>query len=256
MHMAGKTMLQAGVLADTTPMQNYIYESVHGHIVVNIEGRPCLLDTGSPFSLGYEVIYIAGQEFPLHNSYLGVTCDYLTDNIGVPIEGLIGADIVQAFTLSVFSSERTVQFSERPAEGTMVIAVQNFMGVPIIPVAIGGRVMRMFFDTGAPMSYLLPDAFVDREPDGRHEDFYPLLGNFLTNTYSLGVNIGGEGQILRFGELPDELGIVLEAGKVQGILGTEMLKHFGMCLSLREGMMKLDPLYNTQPWTMQEKAVG
>ncbi len=233
-------------------MQNYIYQSVHGHIVINIEGRPCLLDTGSPFSVGYQPIRIAGHDFPVHASYLGVTCDYLADNIGAPIEGLIGADIVQALTLSIYSSERMVQFSEHPADGSIVIAVPDFKGVPIIPIAIGGRVMRMFFDTGAPMSYLLPNAFDGREPDGRHEDFYPLLGNFITNTYSLGVNIGGEGQILRFGELPEELNMVLEAGKVQGILGTEMLKHFGMCLSLREGMMKLDPLYRTQPWLNQE----
>ena len=233
-------------------MQNYIYQSVHGHIVINVEGRPCLLDTGSPFSLGYRPIRIAGHDFPVHTNYLGVTCDYLADNIGVPIEGLIGADIISTLTMCICSSERMVQFSEHPADGSIVIPVQQFMGVPIIPIAIDGRVMRMFFDTGAPMSYLLPEALRGREPDGRHEDFYPLLGNFLTNTYSLGVNIGGEGQILRFGELPEELHIVLDAGNVQGILGTEMLKHFGLCLSLREGMMKLDTLYRSEPWQDRE----
>lgn len=233
-------------------MQNYIYQSVHGHIVVNIEGRPCLLDTGSPFSVGHEPITISGQEFPVHPSYLGVTCDYLSDNIGVPIEGMIGADIISALTMSIYSSERMVQFSERPADGSIVIAVQDFMGVPIIPVAIGGRVLRMFFDTGAPISYLLPEFLQGYQPEGRHEDFYPLLGNFLTKTYSLGANIGGEGQILRFGELPEELHMIMDAGKVQGILGTEMLKHFGMCLSLREGVMKLDTLYRSESLPARE----
>ena len=63
---------------------------------------------------------------------------------------------------------------------------------------------------------------------------------------------GSVGQVLRFGELPEELHTIMDAGKVQGILGTEMLKHFGLCLSLREGVMKLDTLYRGESLPARE----
>ncbi|MEP5764364.1 MAG: hypothetical protein ABJ308_07210 [Halieaceae bacterium] len=227
-------------------MANFMYQMHHGHIVVTVEGRPYLLDTGSPFSVGYEPINIGGRSFEVQQSYMGVTCGYLMENIGVPIEGMIGADIMQEFTVCMYASERMIQFTHLPPVGDIVIPLQDFMGVPIFCVQVAGQVRRMFFDTGAPMSYLLPQCLADKEAEGRHEDFYPLVGNFMTSVYALDVNIGGSSRKLRFGELPHELEALLEAGAVQGIIGTEMLKHFGICLSLKEGVMRLETPYSDQ----------
>ena len=243
MRLAGPGMSAIGPIPDNRAMVNYVYQRIHGHLILNIGGRPCLLDTGSPLSVGYEPITVSGREFHLHDNYLGVNGIYLTEHIGTNIEALIGADIIKEFTLGIFPNEQLVQFSGEPASGEIVIPVQNFLGVPIITIGVNGRVMRVFFDTAAPMSYLLPDAFKGLQAYGRQEDFYPLLGNFLTDVYHLPVNIGGECRELRFGELPEELRTVLDAGGVQGILGTEILKHFGMCLSLRDGVMKLETPY-------------
>ena len=188
-------------------------------------------------------VTVSGRAFHLHDNYLGVNCIYLTQHIGTNIEAMIGADIIKEFTLGIFPNEQLVQFNDEPAAGEIVIPVQNFMGIPIITIGVNVRVMRVFFDTAAPMSYLLPEAFKGQQAYGRQEDFYPLLGNFLTDVYHLPVNIGGECRELRFGELPEELRTVLDAGGVKGILGTEILKHFGMCLSLRDGVMKLETPY-------------
>jgi len=225
-------------------MANFLYQMHHGHIIINVEGRPFLLDTGSPISIGYEPIEIGRQIFELEQSYMGVTCSYLMEHIGVPIEGMIGADIIQAFNLSIYASERMVQFNHLPPVGDIFIPVKNFMGVPILNVKVAGQVRRVFFDTGAPMSYLRRDLLCDEQPDGRHEDFYPLLGNFLTNTYFLELGIGGSACELRFGELPEELEGLLSAGDVHGIVGTELLKHFGMCLDLKDSIMRLETPYN------------
>jgi len=235
-------------------MGNYIYQRVHGHLLVNIAGRSCVLDTGSPFSLGFYPITIAGREFPVQENYLGVTCEYLSREIGVTVEGLIGADIVRAFTLGIYPAEQMVQFQNKPPFGNIVLPIDNHLGVPIIKLEVNGKIISAFFDTGAPMSYLLPEALEGLQSEGSHEDFYPLVGNFLTPVYQLPYNIGGEAGEMRFGRLPDELLGMLEVGGVQGIIGTELLKRFGLSLSVREHVLKLEPSYSTQ--SSQLRQVG
>jgi hypothetical protein len=252
--VAASGMSASAPITDTTPMGNYIYQTVHGHILVNIAGRSCVLDTGSPFSLGFYPITIAGREFPVHENYLGVTCDYLSREIGVTVEGLIGADIVRAFTVGIYPAEQVVQFQNTPAFGNIVLPIDNHMGVPIIKLEVNGKVLSAFFDTGAPLSYLLPEALEGLQPECTHEDFYPLVGNFLTPVYRLPYNIGGEAGEMRFGRLPEELRGMLEAGDVQGIIGTELLKRFGLSLSVREHVLKLELPYSAA--SLQLRQVG
>ena len=225
-------------------MANLLYQMHHGHIIVNVEGHPYLLDTGAPFSVAYQPIEIAGRPFPVEQSYMGVTPSYLMEHIGVPIEGMIGNDIMQHYNIGIYAAEQMVQFSHLPLVGDIVIPLQEFSGVPIIGVKIGDRVLRMFLDTGAPMSYLLPEHLRGFVANGRHEDFYPLLGNFLTDVYDMDVSIGGVDCTLKFGELPEELQPMLEAGNVHGLLGTEVLRHFALNLSLADKLLKLELPHN------------
>lgn len=225
-------------------MENYIYQRIHGHIIVNVAGRPCVLDTGSPFSLGAYPIRISGREFPVFEDYLDVSCEYLSEEIGTRVEGLIGADIVRMFTMGIYPNEQMVQFLNEPAFGNIVLPIDNYMGVPIIKLEVNGRVLSAFFDTGAPLSYLLPEALEGLEPDHTREDFYPLVGNFLTPVYHLPYNIGGETGEMRFGCLPDELRSMLDSGDVQAIIGTELIKRFGLSLSIREHVLKLELPYS------------
>ena len=90
------------------------------------------------------------------------------------------------------------------------------------------------------MSYLRPEHFLGIESEGRHEDYYPLLGHFLTQVYTLDVSVGGLSYALKFGELPEELRPLLQAGEVHGILGTELFRHFAVNLSLKEKVLCLE----------------
>jgi hypothetical protein len=225
---------------DNTCMENCIYQAVHGRVVVNLHGRPCVLDTGLPVSLGRYPISIAGREFEVYEDYLGVSCEYLSAELGTDIEAIIGADIISEFTLCVYSREKMVQFLSAPTVGNIVLPVRHFMNVPIIRLAVNGELLSAYFDTGSPLSYLRADAFSGLQAEARQEEFYPLVGNFLTRVYPLPISIGGAHKTLRFGELPAELECLLEAGQVQAIVGTELLSHFGVCLSLRDGVMRLE----------------
>ena len=227
-------------ISDNTRMDNYIYQMIHGHIVVNLRGRPCVLDTGCPVSLGQYPISVCGVEYEVHETYLDISCESLSREIGLPIEGVIGADIIRAYSVGVYPTEQLVQFDENPAEGAIVIPIDNFMGVPILRFGFNDQVLPAFFDTGSPLSYLLPRYLDGLEPEYTQEEYYPLIGNFLTTVYRLPVVIGGETRNLRFGSMPEELRGVADAGGVSAMLGTELLKHFGMCLSIRDRVLKLD----------------
>ncbi|MCZ6831938.1 MAG: hypothetical protein O7F73_20590 [Gammaproteobacteria bacterium] len=227
-------------LRQCTPMQSYTYQVIHGHIIVMVEGDPCLLDTGSPFSVGYAPISIAGREFAVHDNYMDVCPAYLAEHIGTAVEGLIGTDILTNFTICIRPPEQLIEFSGHSPEGEILLPLQSFMNVPILPIKVNGQIVRAFFDTGAPLSYLLPEQLAGLDPYARQEDFYPLPGNFLTDVYFLAVCIGGEEREFRFGELPVELQMMLEAEQVQAIIGTELLNHFGLCFSMSDRVMRLD----------------
>ena len=221
-------------------MFTYSYQIVHGYLIVMVGGRPCVLDTGSPFSVAYAPLVIAGREFPVYDDYLDVCPAYLTDHIGTRVDGLIGADILANFNVDIRHTEQSIEFSSTSPGGTVLLPLSSFMNVPILPIKVYGRVMRAFLDTGATMSYMLPENLAGLDSCGRQEDFYPLLGNFMTDVYTIEIGIGGEEREFRFGELPGELRMMLEAGQVQAILGTELLQHFDLGFCLREKTMRLD----------------
>jgi hypothetical protein len=64
------------------------------------------------------------------------------------------------------------------------------MGVPNVTVRVGSNHFRMFFDTGARISYLQDDSIAEFPPAGNVTDFYPGVGQFNTSTHEVPVSIG------------------------------------------------------------------
>ena len=69
-----------------------------GHVFVELSGELWLLDTGAPTSFGLSRdLSIAGEQFELGASYLGLTSAALSQFVGVPCVGLLGADVLGSF---------------------------------------------------------------------------------------------------------------------------------------------------------------
>ena len=69
-----------------------------GHVYVELGGELWLLDTGAPTSFGtLRSLSIAGEQFKLGTSYLGLTATTLSQFVGVPCAGLLGADVLGRF---------------------------------------------------------------------------------------------------------------------------------------------------------------
>src|SRR4051794_23538285 len=69
-----------------------------GHVFCEIDSELWLLDTGAPTSFGASrSVAVAGEQFNLATSYLGLTSETLSQFVGVPCVGLVGADVLGRF---------------------------------------------------------------------------------------------------------------------------------------------------------------
>lgn len=197
------------------------------HLFLEQQGALWLIDTGAPTSFGRPSrLELAGKWFHLETNYLGLTPEALTRTIGTPCVGLLGADVLGQFDHVFDLAAGTLSLSTDPLPHPgEPISLTDFLGIPILKVRIAARDFRMFFDTGAAVSYL-QDAVLSSFPEaGTITDFYPGFGVFQTNSHHVEVGIGQRTLSLRCGTLPDLLGITLLQAGTQGIVGYELLRY-------------------------------
>ncbi|MCS6804709.1 MAG: hypothetical protein RMM98_15675 [Acidobacteriota bacterium] len=198
-----------------------------GHLFVELVGELWLLDTGAPTSFGASrSITIAGEQFSLGSSYLGLTSETLSQFVGVPCVGLLGADVLGRFDhiFDTTAGSLTVSTAELSHIG-LTVRLDEFMGIPIITARVGGRNCRMFFDTGAQISYFQGDSLTEFPYAGCVTDFYPGVGQFQTDTHEVPVSLGGVSFVLRCGMLPGLLGMTLMMAGTEGIIGNAILSN-------------------------------
>lgn len=197
----------------------------HGHLFVEMQGNLWLLDTGAPGSFGTGgTLLIDGARFSVNPSHFGLTSATLTQHVGVECSGLLGADILGRFDhiLDAMGGRITLSVSELSHDGQK-INLDEFMGIPIVNARIGGTDYRMFFDTGAQISYFQGESLAGFPSAGSVTDFYPGFGQFQTETHEVPISIGGISFIVRCGRLPGRLGTALMMAGTKGIIGNQLL---------------------------------
>ncbi len=113
------------------------------------------------------------------------------------------------------------------------------MGVPIIRAQISEKPVRMFFDTGAQLSYLSAEMTTDLEPSGTATDFYPGIGEFQTDVYEISMGLAFETLHLKVGVLHQPLQHLLEMASAGGILGTAILQTHELTYTPRRSVMTI-----------------
>ena len=195
-----------------------------GHLFIELSGELWLLDTGAPNSFGTNSnLSLAGEQFTLGSNYLGLTAATLSGFVGVQCVGLLGADVLGRFDIIFDVPNKTITLStaELSLPGQSVL-LNEFMGIPILTAQIRGRNFRMFFDTGAQISYLQDDLLAEFPAAGQVTDFYPGVGQFQTETHTVDVRVGASSFSVRCGSLPALLGMTLMMAGTQGILGNQI----------------------------------
>jgi hypothetical protein len=196
-----------------------------GHLFIELSGELWRLDTGAPNSFGTNSnLSLAGEQFRLGSNYLGLTAATLSGFVGVQCAGLLGADVVGRFDIIFDVPNNTVSFStEELSFYGQSVALSEFMGVPILTAQIRGRDFRMFFDTGAQISYLQDDSLAEFPAAIQVSDCYPGAGKFQTETHTVDAHVGASSFSVRCGSLPGLLGMTLMMADTQGILGNQIL---------------------------------
>lgn len=198
-----------------------------GHLYVALAEGGFLLDTGAPTSFGsVSLITLDGQIFGLPSSYLGLTAQKLSAYVERETDGILGADILNQFDLLIDVPQSRVAFSSAPLECVGEALPLDFcMGVPILESTVSGNSVRMFFDTGAQISYLQDDGLSSFPAEGRIIDFYPGIGQFSTDTFRTPIQLGHVNYQLCCGQLPPLLGMTLMLAGTRGIVGNEILRE-------------------------------
>jgi hypothetical protein len=210
-------------------MNEFPLELIDGHVVIRSDGRALLLDTGSPVTLSHLPLSFLGQEWPVEAEYFGASTEDLSQHAGVRIDVLLGANVLSRFAVAVDTRTNRVVFnSQAILHADLVVPLETLMGIPVMEVGLGGRPLRMWFDTGAPLSYLRA-AVAASYPVIRHaQDFYPGVGRFTTAVHRVPLTVRDHAIAMDCGTLPPVLEAGLLKDGVNGIVGTELLNSFGV----------------------------
>ena len=210
---------------DTTAMNRLPLTIQKGHLFVGIAGEQWLIDTGAPVSFGGSAGLSIGEErFQLGAGHRGITPAKLTEFIGVPCAGLLGGDVLNRFDhiFDLIDGQLTLSTNEAAHDGAAV-PLDDCLGIPIVTARIGGRDFRMFFDTGAQISYLEPELLAGFPSLGDFVDFYPSHGRFTTQTHHVPLSLAGISFQLRCGSLPKMLSAAMSIAGTRGIVGNAVV---------------------------------
>ncbi|UJR24223.1 hypothetical protein I4U23_027190 [Adineta vaga] len=225
-------------------MDTFATKFLDGHVIVQMNDLDYIVDTGSPVSFGRGTfVVINGKRFSLNETAMGgITATSISALSGLKVDGLIGMDILMHF--DILFNLNQITFSDTLlayADTTIKLPIiDTVMSIPIITLNIGHKDRRIFFDSGAKLSYLSEDLLVS-EPIGQMEDFYFTIGTYTTNIYKIDVTIGEKIESLTFGLLPAALRMMLDISQTKGVIGTELLKKYSIILSNLNKYLALEP---------------
>lgn len=205
-------------------MQRLSLALASGHLVVTMGEHRWLLDTGSPVSFGQATtLELDGQRFTVAEEYMGLDAAGLSALVGEPLSGLLGTDILSRLDIELDLGAGWLGVSLQPLELRGVeTALDEFMGLPILLIESDDGEHRMFFDTGAQISYFQHNGLGRFRSAGELRDFFPGLGEFHTDTHIVPFRMGPLAFEFRCGRLPELLGLTLAIAGVDGIVGNEI----------------------------------
>ena len=195
------------------------------HLYLSLKDGLWLFDTGAPQSFGEGgKLVILEKEFPIATSFMGLDANKVSEHAGVEMQGLLGADVINHFDYRIDVQNESIEISEDSIEmGQSPLQINEFTGIPILTAEIGGAEYSMFFDSGAQYSYFQGDDLSRFPPLGKVSDFYPGVGPFETDTFSVPMKIGSVDISTQCGKLPNLLAMTLSMADTSGIIGNELL---------------------------------
>lgn len=205
-----------------------------GHIIIDINGKRGLIDTGAPITFGTSNLEFCGKNYTPSEKFFGHTTDDLSRLSGIKIDFLIGNDLLSKQKMRIRWKEGFIDFGNDIEMGDNIQKYNNFMGSIVFPIKISDKDTNAILDTGAFISYISDDLVTGMEKIKTVEDFHPLAGNYKTDVYKIPVNMNGRSIDMHFGVLPDQLKLmtffIFDITNSSAVVGTEIFEHFDCTL--------------------------
>lgn len=204
---------------------------VKDHILINNGEGHILIDTGNPVSFHKTGKITLGEEnFKVPTSFMGVDCDYVSRNVGVPVDGMLGMDYISRHNTVIDVPGKTILF-DADTEGYTEIPSLVTGDRVLIDLSINGRSAKVFLDTGAPVSYVDSSLTEGLESSGTASDFHPVIGEFTTSLFDVTAQIGDRDFCLTVGNLPFLMQLTLNACGGHGAIGMDLLRQTRVLIS-------------------------
>ncbi len=223
--------------SSTNSARTYPLHLIRNHLFAELDDELWLIDTGSPSSFGDKgQLDFVGDSISISSSTMGLNAETLRKETGTQCIGLIGGNILNNYDIYFNLPQGTMGVSKEALDisdflpnkdvpAPVPIPISFMLGVPVVNCAINGKVVPLFFDTGAQISYWQNEELKNFPPLEIFSDFYPLYGKFETQTYEISFTLGTVNFTAPFGKLPALLGMSLSLGGAQGILGNSVFCH-------------------------------
>ena len=171
----------------------YAFKISNRHIIINIDNKKFLLDTGSPNSFWtsefLEDITIDGVKYQLSPKPYEVDLDETFKTIGTNVDGFIGLDIVRKTSLTIYKNG-TLEFKAKEEDGMRV--PMNIYPYLSINVGCSDYKGLMIIDTGAMYAYGVNKLFGWRSPYLSVTDYNPHLKKFRSDLFDLDIYVNGK----------------------------------------------------------------
>ncbi|MBK9138553.1 MAG: hypothetical protein IPM17_07305 [Verrucomicrobia bacterium] len=206
-----------------------------GHLLVRIDNRRAIVDTGSPISMSPEPFEFLGQSHSPPTNIMGVTPQKMSALSGIQIDILIGCHILSQHTVRFRWKDGLMDVGDDIPESPISAELSTLMGTPIFPLCLQGRPSKALFDTGAHLSYIDPDLVAGTVPVGERDDFYPFIGHFTAPIYRIPTALDDYPLEIEYGTLPESLqmmlGMAMRMSNSSAVIGTQLLEVFDCTIS-------------------------
>ena len=159
------------------------FKLIENLIIVNMDGRDLLIDTGSPRSFALK------ESFPVKINDISydlkitmassIVLDTLKHLLTVNVDGIIGNDIIIPNNLSIDYLNEEIYFGIVPCSYDIeqyTMPLKTRMGLAYTELKSGSNTLDVILDTGSKMHYV-KESYVDKTRSrGYFEDYSPDLG--------------------------------------------------------------------------------
>ena len=223
-------------------MQQYSFNLVNGYPVANIRGRNFLIDTSLPFTVADRPMLIQGDRFEVAPEVMGLSASQMSAAVGFELDGILGANVIDNFVMKIQPNENTLVLDHYLDAFPLEIDIDNLGGMAIMNQTIAGKRQKAFLALGMHLSYVKAEMVEGMEPLGYERDVIGVIGEFETPVYQLPVAIDRKVHNFKFGVIPPQIQDFIEMANVTAAIGSELLQHYAVSLSMDDGVLMLDPL--------------